>query len=83
MKEDNSVEYRNPGIALPVTDALTEVLRRRLNAALQRLKNPWFKLETFSLVDKGFWRMDFSGILSLNVIEHLLASGPIKIISHI
>ncbi len=27
MKEDNLVEYRNPGMALPVADALTEVLR--------------------------------------------------------
>ena len=28
VKEDNLVDYRNPGIALPVADALTEVLRR-------------------------------------------------------
>ena len=28
MKEDNLVDYRNPGVALPVADALTEVLRR-------------------------------------------------------
>ncbi|MGH9873888.1 MAG: RHS repeat-associated core domain-containing protein [Pyrinomonadaceae bacterium] len=28
MREDNLVGYRNPGIALPVADALTEVLRR-------------------------------------------------------
>ena len=27
MQEDNLVEYRNPGIALPVVDPLTEVLR--------------------------------------------------------
>ena len=28
MQEDNLVEYRNPGIALPVADALTAVLRQ-------------------------------------------------------
>jgi transposase-like protein len=28
MQEDNLVEYRNPGIALPVADALTTVLRQ-------------------------------------------------------
>ena len=28
MQEDNVVEYRNPGIALPVADALTAVLRQ-------------------------------------------------------
>lgn len=27
MKEDSLVEFRNPGVALPVADALTEVLR--------------------------------------------------------
>ncbi len=27
VKEDNLVEYRNPGVALPVADALTEMLR--------------------------------------------------------
>ena len=35
MKEDNSVAYRNPGIALPVADALTEVLRGRAGELLQ------------------------------------------------
>ena len=35
MKEDNLVEYRNPGVALPVADALTEVLRRGAGALLQ------------------------------------------------
>lgn len=35
MREDNLVEYRNPGVALPVTDALTEVLRRGAGALLQ------------------------------------------------
>jgi len=28
VQKDNLVEYRNPGIALPVTDALTAVLQR-------------------------------------------------------
>ena len=28
MQKDNLVEYRNPGLPLPVTDALTAVLRR-------------------------------------------------------
>ena len=28
MEEDNVVDYRNPGVPLPVADALTEVLRR-------------------------------------------------------
>ena len=28
VEEDNVVEYRNPGVPLPVADALTEVLRR-------------------------------------------------------
>lgn len=35
MQEDNLVEYRNPGIALPVADALTEVLRRGAGTLLQ------------------------------------------------
>jgi putative transposase len=35
VREDNLVEYRNPGVALPVADALTEVLRRGAGALLQ------------------------------------------------
>jgi putative transposase len=35
VKEDNLVGYRNPGIALPVADALTEVLRRGAGSLLQ------------------------------------------------
>ena len=36
MKEDNLVGYRNPGIALPVADALTEVLRSGARELLQQ-----------------------------------------------
>lgn len=36
MKEDNVVGYRNPGIALPVADALTEVLQRGARELLQQ-----------------------------------------------
>jgi transposase-like protein len=36
VKEDNLVEYRNPGIALPVADALTEVLRSGARELLQQ-----------------------------------------------
>jgi len=36
VQEDNLVEYRNPGIALPVADALTEVLRRGASTLLQQ-----------------------------------------------
>ncbi len=36
MKEDNLVGYRNPGIALPVADALTEVLHRGARELLQQ-----------------------------------------------
>ena len=36
MQEDNLVAYRNPGIALPVADALTEVLRRGAGTLLQQ-----------------------------------------------
>ena len=36
MKEDSVVEYRNPGIALPVADALTEVLRNGARELLQQ-----------------------------------------------
>jgi putative transposase len=35
VEEDNLVEYRNPGIALSVADALTEVLRRGAGTLLQ------------------------------------------------
>ncbi len=35
MKEDNLVDYRNPGIALPVADALTELLRTGARELLQ------------------------------------------------
>ena len=35
MKEDNLVDYKNPGIALPVADALTEVLRSGARELLQ------------------------------------------------
>ena len=36
MHEDNLVEYRNPGIALPVADVLTEVLRQGARKLLQQ-----------------------------------------------
>lgn len=36
MEEDNLVEYRNPGVALPVADALTEVLRQGARELLQQ-----------------------------------------------
>jgi transposase-like protein len=35
VKEDSLIGYRNPGIALPVADALTEVLRRGAGTLLQ------------------------------------------------
>ena len=36
MVEDNVVDYRNPGVPLPVADALTEVLRRGAKELLQQ-----------------------------------------------
>lgn len=36
MREDSVVEYRNPGIAMPVADALTEVLRNGARELLQQ-----------------------------------------------
>lgn len=36
MKEDSVVEYRNPGMALPVADVLTEVLRNGARELLQQ-----------------------------------------------
>ena len=36
MKEDNVVEYRNPGMAMPVGDPLTEVLRQGARELLQQ-----------------------------------------------
>jgi len=36
VKEDNLVDYRNPGIALPVADALTELLRTGARELLQQ-----------------------------------------------
>jgi putative transposase len=36
VREDNLVAYRNPGIALPVADALTEVLRNGARELLQQ-----------------------------------------------
>jgi putative transposase len=36
VQEDNLVAYKNPGIALPVADALTEVLRRGAGTLLQQ-----------------------------------------------
>jgi putative transposase len=36
VQEDNLVEYRNPGVPLPVADALTEVLRSRASELLQQ-----------------------------------------------
>jgi transposase-like protein len=36
VQEDNLVAYKNPGIALPVADALTEVLRRGASRLLQQ-----------------------------------------------
>jgi transposase-like protein len=36
VEEDNLVDYRNPGIPLPVADALTEVLRRGAKELLQQ-----------------------------------------------
>jgi len=35
VKEDSLIDYRNPGIAVPVADALTEVLRRGASSLLQ------------------------------------------------
>jgi putative transposase len=36
VKEDTVVEYRKPGIALPVADVLTEVLRNGARELLQQ-----------------------------------------------
>jgi putative transposase len=36
VKEDSVLEYRNPGIALPVADVLTEVLRKGARELLQQ-----------------------------------------------
>ena len=36
MEEDNLVDYRNPGVPLPVADALTEVIRRGARELLQQ-----------------------------------------------
>ena len=36
MREDNLVEYRNPGVAAPVADALTEVLRNGARELLRQ-----------------------------------------------
>ena len=36
MREDSVVEYRNPGIALPTADPLTEVLRSGARELLQQ-----------------------------------------------
>ena len=36
MREDSVVEYRNPGMSLPVADALTEVLRSGARELLQQ-----------------------------------------------
>jgi putative transposase len=36
VEEDNVVDYRNPGVPLPVADALTEVLRRGARELLQQ-----------------------------------------------
>ena len=36
MKEDNVVGYRNPRVALPVADALTQVLQSRARELLQQ-----------------------------------------------
>ena len=36
MQEDNVVEYRNPGVALPMADVLTEVLRSGARELLQQ-----------------------------------------------
>ena len=36
MQEDNLVAYRNPGVALPVADPLTEVLRQGARDLLQK-----------------------------------------------
>jgi putative transposase len=36
VREDNLVAYRNPGIGLPVADALTEVLRNGARELLQQ-----------------------------------------------
>jgi len=36
VKEDSVVEYRNPGIALPIADPLTEVLRSGARELLQQ-----------------------------------------------
>ena len=36
MKEDSVVEYRNPGMALPIADPLTEVLRQGARELLQQ-----------------------------------------------
>ena len=51
MQGDNLVAYKNPGIALPVADALTEVLRRGAGTMLQQaVEAEWQKS---SLVRSG------------------------------
>jgi len=38
VEEDNVVAYQNPGVSLPVADALTEVLRAGARRSLQKQK---------------------------------------------
>src|SRR6185369_3504654 len=47
VEEDNLVGYRNPGVPLPVADALTEVLRRGAGELLQQA----VEVEVAAMVD--------------------------------
>ena len=82
MQEDNLVEYRNPGIALPVADALTEVLRRGASTLLQQAVEAEvaeYVAQYLELKDEpGRQRVVRNGYLPERRVQTGIGAGPVR-----
>jgi hypothetical protein len=82
VKEDNLVAYRNPGIALPVADALTAVLQRGARDLLQQA----VEAEAAELIsryqelkdERGRQRVVRNGHLAERSIQTGIGEVPVK-----
>jgi transposase-like protein len=82
VQEDNLVEYRNPGVALPVADALTEVLRSGARELLQQAVEAevaeviaYFQAEKD---EQGRQRVVRNGYLPERTIQTGIGDVPVK-----
>ena len=82
MEEDNLVDYRNPGVPLPVADALTEVLRRGARELLQQAVEAevLVVLEDFEALkdERGRQRVVRNGYLPERKIQTGIGEVPVR-----